>query len=171
LPGSPSHLIGRFFDVLSAKPLTAEERSAVGAWLSQAEARLFFSQQPADQRHAFYAASVVTANRDEDAVTRRAALLHDIGKRYSRLGVIGRSLVSLAIWLGVPLASRARLYRDHGELAASELAALGCEPLVVDFARHHHGERPQSIDPATWELLQLADQPPKAGHRARARIS
>ena len=84
---------------------------------------------------------------------------------------MGRTLASLLIRLRLPLSRRARLYRDHGELAARELDQLGCETLVVEFARHHHGDRPETISPATWGLLQLADEPPKTRTTASARIT
>jgi len=163
VPGSLGHLTGRFFDVLFSRPLTGREISAVARWLRPDEADLFFAQADADQRHGYHAALVVVAAGGEDATVVRAALLHDVGKRHSRLGVIGRSLASVLIGLRVPLTSRMRAYRDHGEIGASELAAVGCEDLVVDFAREHHGARPPSIDRETWELLQRADQPPKTG--------
>jgi hypothetical protein len=66
------------------------------------------------------------------------------------------------------MTTRWRLYRDHGETAASELESLGCEGVIVDFARHHHGERPLDIPNATWNLLQLADQPPKTSAKPSA---
>jgi putative nucleotidyltransferase with HDIG domain len=171
MPGSPSHLIRRFFDVLLARPLDQAERAAVEEWLDSSQSEVFFSQPDSDQRHGYHAALVVLSAADADASTVRAALLHDVGKRHSRLGVVGRSVVSVLIRVGLPLPERGRLYRDHGEIAARELGELGCEALVVDFARHHHGERPSGIPLPTWELLQLADQPPKTKETVRARIS
>jgi len=32
---------------------------------------------------------------------------------------------------------------------------------VVDFARNHHGTRPETIDEGTWNVLQGADRPGK----------
>jgi hypothetical protein len=34
---------------------------------------------------------------------------------------------------------------------------------VSDFARHHHGERPLSINEDDWDLLQAADRAPRGG--------
>jgi putative nucleotidyltransferase with HDIG domain len=171
MPGSPSHLIRRFFDVLLARPLDEAERAAVDGWLDSSQSEVFFSQPASDQRHGYHAALVVLSAAHADVSTVRAALLHDVGKRHSHLGVVGRSVVSVLIRVGLPLRERGRLYRDHGEVAARELSELGCEPLVVDFARHHHGERPPGIPPPTWELLQLADEPPKTKETVKARIS
>jgi putative nucleotidyltransferase with HDIG domain len=93
----------------------------------------------------------------------RAALLHDLGKRRSRLNVLGRSVVSgLAKvglrWLVGRKGGRGDLYLRHGELAAEELSDLGAEPLVVAFARSHHGARPPEIEPCIWEILVSADR-------------
>lgn len=166
MPGSLSHLSRRFFDVLLSRPLAATEIAAVRTWLHGPEAEIFFGQPHADQRHGYHAALTVIAAGDADVSVIRAALLHDIGKRHAGLGLIGRSLSSMLIRSGLPLTTRAKLYRDHGEIAAGELTELACEPLVIEFARHHHGERPTAITPTSWDLLQLADQPPKTRYPA-----
>jgi hypothetical protein len=54
-----------------------------------------------------------------------------------------------------------RVYRDHGLVAARELGAHSAPSLAIDFAMHHHGNRPPTIDPETWALLAAADEPPK----------
>lgn len=171
MPGSLSHLTRRFFDVLRARPLLESEQELVGHWLSEREGSLFFAQSPVDQRHGYAAALTVIASGTDDLVVVRAGLLHDVGKRHARLGVIGRVLASLLILFHVPLRGRIASYRDHGEIAAEELEAIGAEPLVVDFARHHHRSRPGAIDVSTWNLLQKADQPPKTWARNRPGIS
>lgn len=171
MPGSLSHLARRFFDVLMAHPLDRAETAEVASWLDRGEAKVFFSQSDPDQRHGYHAAQVVLASGTRSVPVIKAALLHDVGKRHARLGVVARSLVSVLIGLRLPLPSRGRQYRDHGEAAARELDEIGCEALVVEFARHHHGERPAGIPQATWDLLQLADEPPKTGDTLRGRIS
>ena len=167
MSGSLGHLTRRFVDVLFSTPLDAAERAAVESWLDGGQAWVFFSQADPDQRHGFHAALVAIAGEGEIDVI-RAALLHDVGKRHARLGVIGRTVATIAIRLGLPLTTRWRLYRDHGETAAWELESLGCEDVIVDFTRHHHGGRPSDIPAATWNLLQLADQPPKTGAKPGA---
>lgn len=171
MPGSPSHLIRRFFDVLLSRPLDQAERAAIEEWLDSRQSEIFFSQPHSDQRHGYHAALVVLSAADADVSTLRAALLHDVGKRHSGLGVVGRSVISVLIGVGLPLPKRGRLYRDHGEIAARELDEIGCEALVVDFARHHHGGRPDGFPLPIWELLQRADEPPKTKETVRARIS
>jgi putative nucleotidyltransferase with HDIG domain len=162
VPGSLGHLTSRFFEVLKARPLLDREAEEVRSWLSPGQAWLFFSQAGHDQRHG-YEAALVAIHHGLDLVAVRAALLHDVGKRHARLGVIGRSLASLAIKARLPLPGRWRIYRDHGRVGSAELTAIGSEPLVVDFALHHHGPRPPGIPEETWAVLLLADQPAMTG--------
>ena len=123
----------------------------------------FFEQPVIDQRHGFDSASTVAAQVSERGDLIRAALLHDIGKRRSRLNVFGRSVVSGLAKVGLTKlvgrrGGRGDLYLRHGELAADELAHLGAEGPVVLFARWHHAERPQEIAVDDWELLVTADR-------------
>jgi len=161
LPGSPAHLFRRFFDVASARPLTESERAAVSDWLTAETAEVFFAQDDADQRHGFHAAQTVVAAGAGEGDVVMAALLHDVGKRHARLGLVGRSVASLLILARLPLTERMRTYRDHGIVAARELAGLSVPSLVVDFAMHHHRERPATIGPAIWDVLVASDQPAK----------
>jgi hypothetical protein len=155
------HLVRRFFEVLFARPLTRAERAAVESWLGPEMSAPFFAQAPPDQRHGYLAALAVIARGREEPDVVAAALMHDVGKRHSGLGVLGRSLASVLIRLGLPLSERMKNYRDHGIHAARELAELDAPPLAIDFALHHHGKRPPSIDPDTWRALKDADQPAK----------
>ena len=142
----------------------------MSGWLTPPLTDLFFAQPVADQRHGFEAACVVTAlDGDDDAIV--AALTHDIAKRHCRLGVIGRSVASILIKLGVRVSDRIATYRDHGMIGAKELADVGAPALAIDFAMHHQGERPSSITPETWALLVTADQPAKAWASIRRRIT
>ncbi len=154
--GGFAHLTARFFDVVTAPPLDRRERTTVSGWLRGAnEETAFFGQSHADQRHGYSAALVVMRANPERIDLARAALLHDIGKRHAGLGPLGRVAASVAMRLRFPLRRRWALYRDHGPLAAAELA--GAEPVVVEFARTHHGERPAAISPQEWDLLVRAD--------------
>lgn len=161
MPGSLAHLFRRFFDVASARPLTESERAAVSDWLTAETADVFFAQDDADQRHGFHAAQTVVAAGVGEGDVVMAALLHDVGKRHARLGIVGRSVASLLILARLPLTERMRTYRDHGIVAARELAGLSVPSLVVDFAMHHHRERPATIEPAIWDVLVASDQPAK----------
>jgi len=171
LPGSPAHLFARFFDVATAQRLTPSERASVTVWLPPSTEEVFFSQDDADQRHGYQAALSVLASGVEERGVVMAALLHDVGKRHARLGLIGRTIASLLILFHLPLPERMAIYRDHGAVAARELGVLGVPSLVIDFALHHHGRRPPTIAPRVWDVLMAADQPPKASARLRARIT
>jgi len=171
MKGSLSHLVKRFFDVLLSKPLSSDEISKVENWLVPALAELFFEQPPADQRHGYRAALVVVADADATADIIEAALMHDIGKRHASLGILGRTIASILIKLGVPLPRRMMTYRDHGPVGAHELAAKGASRISVEFAAHHHGSRPGEFDPAAWNLLLLADEPPNPRSLLRSGIT
>lgn len=169
MPGTLGHLSFRFLDVVSSRALDSAERAIVESWLNKELATAFFEQPPHDQRHGYEAGLVtVDAGADDDVIV--SAVLHDIGKRHSRLGVIGRVIASVLIKLGVPLTRRMQLYRDHGLTAARELAGLGAPALSIDYALHHHGSKPDSIPEDTWRLLSRADEP-KAVKMARPGIS
>ncbi len=151
------HLIVRFFGVVRARPLRPAEQAEVAALLQPSERRAFWDQPAADQRHALASARRVSAAAPHRRDLARAALLHDVGKRHSRLGPLGRSAASLFALAGRPAPGRFGSYLDHGAVGADELAAAGAEPLVVAFARSHHLARPPAIAAADWAVLQAAD--------------
>lgn len=161
MPGSPAHLLQRFINVATARRLTVLEKAVVENWLTAETSELFFAQDDADQRHGYDAALSVLGAGVKDREVIMAALLHDVGKRHARLGIIGRSVASVLILLRLPLPERMAAYRDHGLVAARELGSLSVPSLVIDFAMHHHGKRPPTIAPATWHSLIAADEPPK----------
>ncbi len=161
MPGSLGHLAARFFDYLTAGELSAAEERLVRDWLSSKEIDLFFAQSKRDRAHGFHAAMFVAEADHPSPELVQAALLHDVGKRHSDLGVVGRVVASLLIKAGLPLTERMARYRDHGLLGARDLEHSGSSRLAIDFARHHHGQRPGTIDLETWDLLQRADIPAK----------
>ena len=169
MPGSLGHLARRFFDVLSARPLDSAEVALVSTWLPEPLAEVFYAQPSYDQRHGYEAGMMVLgAGLSQDAII--AAVMHDSAKRHSGLGIVGRVVASLMIKLNLPLTTRMSLYRDHGVNAAAELSALGAPPLAIDYALHHHGERPHTIEPGVWATLTEADRA-NAGYMPRRGIS
>lgn len=151
-----AHLVRRFFQVLSARPLTAAESAQVAAVLDGPQRSLFDGQDVVDQRHAitvFHRVAAATA----DSAAREAALLHDVGKTDLGLGAVGRTVATVAGAAHLPVTSRMRAYLDHGRAGAARLEAAGCAPLVVDFARRHPDPDPAGHDPALWALLLKAD--------------
>lgn len=169
MPGSFGHLAARFFDYLRAARLTETDRQTVISILSPAESRMFFEQSDRDQAHGFDAALVVYDSGRATSERLRAALLHDVGKRNARIGVLGRVAASILIKLGWPMTGRFELYRDHGPEGAAELEAAGSPSLVVEFARAHHGPRPDTLSEEDWALLQSADVPANARLARRRR--
>ena len=121
------------------------------------EAPLYWSQQVADQRHGLETAHKLAEIKPDDLELIRAGLLHDVGKSVIRISAFGRTIATLLDLTGLPMSSRYRKYRDHGPIGAEVLAALGAEPLVVDFARQHPAPGPVGTDPARWEMLLAAD--------------
>jgi putative nucleotidyltransferase with HDIG domain len=141
---------------LRVHALTESDLFELANWIEGAAIDLYLSQPLTDQRHGIDSARfVVAGGGTAEAVA--AALFHDVGKRHARLGVLGRTAATLLSRLGLPAPGRLGVYLDHGELGAKEIAELGFGPLVVDFARHHHGSRPATISQADWDLLVAAD--------------
>jgi hypothetical protein len=119
---------------------------------------MFDAQPVIDQRHGLDAMQAVRRVVSDRRDLERTALLHDVGKRHSGLGVVGRVAATLVAKLRLPATGRFRLYLDHGPIAAGELQVAGAEPIVVEFARDHHGRRPPTIPAAEWAMLQHADR-------------
>ena len=135
----------------------------VEVWVaSDTERALFYEQPIADQRHSLQAAPTIHGDMPDRNDLIRAALFHDVGKRHSGLGIIGRSIVSALGKIGIKLRGRFAGYLDHGRIGAEELRELGFESVVVEFAAHHHAERPRTVGPQDWDCLMRADQPGKA---------
>ncbi|HZD24283.1 MAG TPA: hypothetical protein VE569_12920 [Acidimicrobiia bacterium] len=130
-------------------------------WLSKPLADLFFEQPHHDQRHGYEAALSVISQGHDNAEVIAAALMHDVGKRHARLGLIGRSWASVLILLRAPVPGHIAAYRDHGMVGAGGLRQAGATPLVIDFAFHHHHRRPPTIRYEVWKALIAADQPSK----------
>ena len=157
--GSWAHLIGRFFQVVAADPLTDDECGEVEMWLNgKGESAAYWEQPVADQRHGLDTARLIATLRPGRRDLVRAGLLHDIGKRHSNLGAAGRSLASLSAKLRLPVRGSWGQYLDHGALGAEELTRLGSGELAIEFARHHHQHRPTTISEDDWDLLQSADR-------------
>jgi len=127
------------------------------ALLTPAEAELFWSQHPADQRHAIEVAHRALRARPGSRTLARAGLLHDVGKSGVNLGAIGRSVATVLDASGIRLRGRFARYRRHGELGAEVLESAGVEPLIVAFAREHPGPAPDGLDSADWTVLLDAD--------------
>ena len=151
------HLARRFFGSWRVHRPDPAAQQLVADLLSIEEAGVFWEQPAADLAHAVGAVGAVLHQRPERRDLGRAALLHDVGKRHAALGTINRSIATALSLIRIPLRGRYRRYLAHAESGAQELEALGCEALVVQFARHHHGKPPQEIDANDWAALLAAD--------------
>jgi len=152
------HLVRRFYGFLRARPLSPGEQDGVRTQLSPELAMLFFAQPAPDQRHAVEVARRVSQLLPGDAAANEAALMHDVGKRHSGLGAIGRSLATVYDTAGLPLTSRMRSYRDHGAVGADEVAAAGATAFTIVFTRSHPGPVPTGVDEQRWQALAAADE-------------
>lgn len=157
-PSTWRHLAGRLVDFVTSRALTLDEQAEAQARLRAAEVVPFFGQPVADLRHALTCARDVASSYPQREDLIRAALLHDVGKRHAGLGAMGRIAVTAWAKVGGPTRGRAGAYVRHGEVGALELEEAGAEDLVVDFARHHHGQKPVSITEEDWVVLQAADR-------------
>ena len=151
------HLARRAWDSSRARPLGPREESEVAGLLDDKLAELFWAQPVMDQRHALEAARYALAAAPGRRDLARASLLHDCGKRHSRIGVTGRTMATVTALLRIPSPRRWAAYLDHARIGAEELAAAGAESVVVEFARHQDGERPADIVLEDWLLLKAAD--------------
>jgi len=104
------HLIRRFVTSLSRRMPPAIDVAWVNATLRENEYDLWSRMKSHDQRHSIEVARRFTEmhpafTRDHVA----AALLHDLGKAESDLGVLGRVIATVV----GPIGTRFRLYHDH----------------------------------------------------------
>jgi hypothetical protein len=148
----PGHLIRRFWWAATARPLRAETRQWAHSFLLDGERRLFDAMSSADQRHhvqvarRFLERHPGPARREWTA----AALLHDVGKLVSGLGLGGRVVATL-----VPVrrgSGRLARYHHHEEIGASMARAIGSAPDTVALI----GRWPESPE-AVLAALESAD--------------
>ncbi len=139
--------------------------------LTAGERPLFAEMSAADRRHSIDGAYAVEQAVHEpfrrDAV--EAALVHDVGKRHARLGVIGRSFATVVGWCvrsetrRVALAERPGLagrvgkYLRHDGVGAAEVAAAGGSPLAVAWTADHHHRSDFATLPAPGEVVTALD--------------
>ena len=97
------HLITRFVGVVTSRPLGPRAQESVTRVLGETEAAVFWQQQSIDQRHAYEVAARVADSVGEDHPAVVAALLHDVGKRRSRLGAVERSLATVTSLARLPM--------------------------------------------------------------------
>jgi hypothetical protein len=156
-----AHLIRRFFGSLwPFGPRPADEAWVAGI-LSGEEHKLWRRMGRADRRHAVAAARRVERELGAEAMPAvlAAALLHDVGKVASGLGLVGRVVATMVgLGGGRPFARewckqggltrRVGLYLRHDEVGGDMLALAGSDPVTVAWAREHHGPSEEWSVPA-----------------------
>jgi hypothetical protein len=167
------HYVRRFFTSLSRRPPHAADEQWVERLVTPAELLLFRRLSNTDRRHLIHSARMVEGalGPDADPVWVRVALLHDVGKFDSHLGVFGRvSATVLATALGTERVrtwastsswkGRIGSYQRHGEIGAAEIrAAGGPEDAAVWSELHHHPDQfaAAPIPPEILTILDAAD--------------
>jgi putative nucleotidyltransferase with HDIG domain len=157
--GGVRHLARRFFGSLRTRFPDADGQRLVATTLTTpGTADIFWGQQRQDVVHGIAVARLVLDDHPDRADLARAALLHDVGKAASRLGVIGRSLATILAATRLPVGARMHAYLDHAQIGARMLETAGIEDVAVAFARHHRdAEAPSGVDPSDWAILRRAD--------------
>ena len=146
------HLIRRFFTSLSRRPPAISDVTWVNENLLAGEFTLWLRMKSYDQRHSIEVARRFTAlypafTRDQVA----AALLHDIGKVESELGVAGRVIATVV----GPKGSKFRRYHEHeviGLRLCGEAGASSETVRLLDWSDD------SSRNNKIVSLLQQADQ-------------
>ena len=132
------HLMRRYFMALSRREPDPIDVAEVSEVLSDGEYDLWCSMRVEDRRH-----SIAVLRRFDVLVPgagrapRAAALLHDIGKVESDLGVLQRVAATLLGGVSVRFAA----YHEHVERGARLLEDAGSDPAVVALVR---GQGPES---------------------------
>jgi hypothetical protein len=165
------HLTRRFFGSLRPGGPSAADDMWACSKLLPSEVELWRRMPNADQRHAAGVARGVERALGVEATrpVLAAALLHDVGKIESGLGVYGRVVATLCgMFVGHDAAKgwtrsrgftrRVGLYLQHPDLGGDLLGMAGSDRLTEAWAREHH-RSPDSwtIDRHVADALKAAD--------------
>jgi len=149
-----AHLSVRFLGSLSPRPPNPADEAWAEGYLTEAEIHLWRQLSNRDRRHCISVARRFAAP-DRSRAELAGALLHDIGKIESDLGVLGR--VSATI-IG-PRTNRQRIYHDHESRGVELLEQIGSDPVTVELVAGsgRFADALRSIDDAV--LPQLPNRP------------
>jgi len=165
------HLARRFFGMLRPGGPKAADDEWAHAQLLPAEADLWRRMRGADRRHAVGVAREVERALGAEATrpVLAAALLHDVGKIESGLGVYGRTIATLCgmiagretakAWTqSRGFTRRVGLYLLHPELGGDLLGIAGSDRVTEAWAREHHRPPEEwTVDRAVGDTLKAAD--------------
>ena len=146
------HLVRRFFTSLSTRPPETKDIAWVNEQLLESEFELWCRMKPHDQRHSIEVARRFielhpTFSRDEVA----AALLHDIGKVHSELGVMGRVVATIV----GPKGTKFREYHNHEVIGLNLCREAGSS---TETLRLLDWSTQESRNDLIVKLLRQADQ-------------
>jgi len=122
------HLVSRFFGAISGAQPSLEDLTEVESLLLDSEFQLWQKLPMMDQRHSIavmrrFLSLRPSATRPEI----RAALLHDIGKIQSNLGVLGRVVATLVGRRG----ERFTAYHDHEKIGSEMLRNIDSDSVTI----------------------------------------
>ena len=123
-----SHLVSRFFGAISCAQPSPEELTEVESLLLDGEFQLWQKLPMMDQRHSIAVLRRFTTLRpDATRPELRAALLHDIGKIESNLGVLGRVVATLV----GRRSARFTAYHDHEKIGSQMLQNINSDLVTI----------------------------------------
>jgi len=123
-----SHLVSRFFGAISSASPSSEDLTEVESLLLDGEFRLWQKLPMMDQRHSIAVLHrFITLRPDATRPELRAALLHDIGKIESNLGVLGRVVATLVGRRG----ERFTAYHDHEKIGSAMLQNINSDLVTI----------------------------------------
>ena len=142
--------------------VSAAEREAAAAWLTQRQLAVFDAMHVADRRHGLDVVAALRAAGERDVEVLVAGLIHDAGK--GTTGMVPRILYALGqAGIGWParigrrlpgLASAFDRLAAHAETSARMAEDAGCSRRTVELIRWQDAPR----DPEAGERLRLADE-------------
>ena len=123
-----SHLVSRFFGAVSSAQPSPEDLTEVESLLLDGEFQLWQKLPMMDQRHSIAVLRRFLSLRPSATQPElRAALLHDIGKIESNLGVLGRVVATLVGRRG----ERFTAYHDHEKIGSEMLQNINSDLVTI----------------------------------------
>ena len=158
----PLHLVRRFLRALVPRRPSDRDEAWVASVLRPSELVLWSRLPNHDRRYSIRVARRVAHElRDDRWVA--VALLHDVGKLDAELGVVGRSLATVAGYVRPKMrrsSGRFGRYLRHEEIGAEMLRAAAARDEAIQWAAvHHHRDRwpDTGIPTPVAEVLEAAD--------------
>lgn len=122
------HLVSRFFGAVSGAQPSLEDLTEVELLLLDSEFLLWRKLPTMDQRHSIAVLRRFLSLRPSATQPEmRAALLHDIGKIQSNLGVLGRVVATLVGRRG----ERFTAYHDHEKIGSEMLQHINSDLVTI----------------------------------------